>query len=123
MHVARSRRRTLFAAVLAALTLGVLGSAQAASAAPYVRYAHFTATSGAFYSAFGDGLDISIGNSPSAVAVCVSSVCKTFYDSELRLLGSVFGQFWAHGQSRQVKIWACNATCMPTVWVQQLRVP
>jgi hypothetical protein len=123
MYHAWSRHRTIFAVALAALTLGAMASAQAASAAPYVRYAHFTNASPTFYAGFGNIIDVSVGNSPSATAVCVSSVCRQFSGGEIHVAGSYFGQYWAHGQSRQVKVFACNATCMPAVWIQQLRVP
>jgi hypothetical protein len=123
MAVGLLRDRTLLIAACSALSLGMLASAPAAVAAPFVRSAHFTSTDAAFYSQFGDVIDISIGNSPSQISVCVSGSCQKFTDGEIHVAGGVFGQFWAHGQSRQVKIFACNSICMPSVWMSQLQVP
>jgi hypothetical protein len=113
----------MLAAVSAAALFGALGSAQAAVAAPYVAYAHFTRTTGNFYSAFGDMIDVSVGNSPTGTAVCVSHSCRSFTGGEVHIAGTAFGQYWAHGQSRLVEVFACNATCMPSVWTNQLAVP
>jgi hypothetical protein len=108
----------------AVVSLGMLASAQAAVAAPFVQYAHFTAPDENFYAGFGDLIDISVGNSPPQTRVCVSSNCQTFDGGEIHVAGGYFDQFWAHGQSRQVKIFACNSSgCMPEEWVRQLDVP
>ena len=120
------RRRTMIAAASAAMLVGALGSAQAASAAPYVAYAHFTNPGAYFYSGFGDILDIRVGNAPTVSVVCVSHACHTFDQggaAEIHYPGSPWNLFFAHGQSRLVEIYACNASCMPTVWSAQLNVP
>lgn len=124
MDIGQLRRGGLLIAACAVFSLGMLASAQAAVAAPFVQYAHFTDPGEDFYAGFGALIDISVGNSPSATTVCVSSRCKDFAGGEIHVGGGVFDQFWAHGQSRQVRIFACNTSgCMPSEWVEQLRVP
>jgi hypothetical protein len=125
MEMARGvlRRRIVLVGACSALALGMLASAQAAVAAPFVRYAHFTRPSANFYAGFGDLIDISVAGSPSKTVVCVSGTCRQFTGGEIHVAGGNFKQFWAHGQSRQVKIYACNSICMTSVWVRQLPVP
>jgi hypothetical protein len=124
MAIGALRGTARLIAVSAAVSLGMLASAQAAAAAPFVQYAHFTRTSEPFYSQFGDVIDISVGNSPLQTTVCVSSYCKTFDGGEIHVGGGVFDQFWAHGQSRQVRIFACQeSACMSSEWVSRLDVP
>jgi hypothetical protein len=124
MAIRALRGKALLIAVSAGVSLGMLASAQAAVAAPFVQYAHFTRTSEPFYSQFGDVIDISVGNSPLRTTVCVSSYCKTFHGGEIHVGGSAFDQFWAHGQSRQVRIFACgDSVCMGSEWVSRLDVP
>lgn len=117
------RRRAALTVAGAALLLGTLASAQAAVAAPFVRYAHFTRPSAKFYAGFGDVINLSIAGRPAKALVCVSGKCKRFTNGEIHVAGPYFDQFWAHGQSRQVRIFACNTACMPAVWVRQLPVP
>jgi hypothetical protein len=117
------RRGAAITVACAALLLAMLASAQAAVAAPWVRYAHFTDPGPNFYSGFGDLIDISMGGLHTKTAVCVSGKCKRFTTGEIHVASTYFDQFWAHGQSRQVKIFACNTDCMPAVWVRQLPVP
>ncbi len=115
----------MLVAACAVTMFGALGSAQAASAAPYVAYAHFNLNTGTFYSVFGgDSIEVSVGNNPTATVVCVSHVCRQFDRGYINATGSVFGLFFAHGTSRLVEVYACNASgCMPSVWSQQLYIP
>ena len=114
---------------LGSVLVMMLAAADAAQAAPYVRFAHFTSTAPNEFSAgspeFGPTIDISVANRPARTAVCVSGSCRRFPGGEIHgVTAGVFGQVWKRGQTRTVAIFACNLVgCMPRPWSARLTIP
>lgn len=119
-----SRTRSITAATAAAIALGGFGTTQAAVAAPYVQVAHFTKTSGSFYTAFGDIISIVVAGSPKATVVCIGGKCHRFDGGRISTSGQSFGKTrFLRGHVYKVNVFACSATCMTKVWTRSLTAP